>query len=514
MSDISNFEWRNVHNNLHVRVKHFRTPITDGPDNQDLANAGWEKGLQSLRDYLSEAESLDAPLRAVGSGWSLSEAAVCSDTMINAAPLDFHLLHLPPDWLHHQAKPGNYVFAQCGTTIAQLNETLEANGLALPTSGASNGQTIVGAAATGTHGAALKIGGIQDYIVGIHLLCGSNGEYWIERESDQVASQSLCDRLGAKLIRNNKLFDAAVVGLGSFGLIHAVMLRVDAKYYLERYRDFFAWETVRNCIGTLDLGGLPLPHPGVVPDHVEFEFSPYSIKSGTGVASMTVMYRHGARCEGLPAITGCLTSLYNALSFHWLDDLTDWLPWIIPPFINRTIRIAPEFASVHDCDTPGKMFGAIDLKAEIVMLSCEIGVRLEDALQTIDTLIDTAGAYPFPGAIGLRYVKRTPALLALNKYGVGHGSRFNQTCAVEMTALGSKRTLKFYQKAWKALDDAGIPHTFHVGKCNNLDKSGMRSKWGADVIEDWIAARRSVLATPQSRRLFSNEMLDRLGMAD
>ena len=127
------------------------------------------------------------------------------------------------------------MFAQCGTTVLELNQVLEAKGLALPTSGASNGQTIAGAIATGTHGAANSVGAMQDFVVGLHVIGEDGRHYFIERASRPVVSPSFVARLGAEVRRDDQLFDAALVSFGSFGLVHAVLLEVVPLYVLERH---------------------------------------------------------------------------------------------------------------------------------------------------------------------------------------------------------------------------------------------------------------------------------------
>jgi FAD/FMN-containing dehydrogenase len=112
------------------------------------------------------------------------------------------------------------VFAQCGVQIKTLNTLLAEKALALPTSGASNGQTIAGAVSTGTHGAANQVGAMQDFILGIHIVAEGGKHYWVERASNHVVTQEFCDWIGAARIRDDKLFRAMVVGFGSFGLVH------------------------------------------------------------------------------------------------------------------------------------------------------------------------------------------------------------------------------------------------------------------------------------------------------
>src|SRR4029079_4308275 len=111
-------------------------------------------------------------------------------------PLNVHAVGLPAEDVASSAvDPSRLVFAQCGTSVRELSATLETHGLSLPTSGASNGQTICGAISTGTHGSARRVGSMQDFILGLHLLADDGRHYWIERTSRPVVSQAFCQKL-------------------------------------------------------------------------------------------------------------------------------------------------------------------------------------------------------------------------------------------------------------------------------------------------------------------------------
>lgn len=65
-----------------------------------------------------------------------------------------------------------------------LNDALEKarpERLALPTCGASNGQTIVGATQTGTHGSAHAYGPMPNYVRALHIVAEGGKHYLIAR---------------------------------------------------------------------------------------------------------------------------------------------------------------------------------------------------------------------------------------------------------------------------------------------------------------------------------------------
>src|SRR5262245_28865182 len=87
-----------------------------------------------------------------------------------------------------RSKSQRMVFAQCGVLIKTLSAYLEARGLSLSTSGASNGQTIAGAISTGTHGAANAFGSIQESVLGLHMIAEGGKHYFIQRATRPAVS--------------------------------------------------------------------------------------------------------------------------------------------------------------------------------------------------------------------------------------------------------------------------------------------------------------------------------------
>jgi len=69
--------------------------------------------------------------------------------------------------------------------------------------------------------------------------------------------------LGAILVRDDHLFNAALVSFGSFGVIHGVVIEAEPLALLEATRKRLPLNAdLRRAIRTLDLTGLALPHRG------------------------------------------------------------------------------------------------------------------------------------------------------------------------------------------------------------------------------------------------------------
>ena len=485
--------WVNKHRNLSERVWRHYDASNRGAD---PAGPRWRGGLAHLNSILSDAQSTGRRVRAVGSRWSLSPWAVCPDVMINTTPLNCHAVGVEPDELSTSAvDPDRIVFAQCGAEVRELSETLEERGLSLPTSGASNGQTICGAIATGTHGSARRVGSMQDFILGLHVLAEDGKQYWIERASAPVVSASFCQRLGATLLRDDLLFRAAVVGLGSFGIVHAVMFEAAPGFLLEVHRRQLDWPQVAHAAATLELDGLGLPSEEE-PFHLDIAVNPYSAKRGEGGAIVTAMYKRKLRPMP-PRAAGDTAMVPGVDLLAMSGTFANFAPATIRAGVNAMFTSMMKATERPPLGTHGQVFPTTALIGR--SLSTEIGVDLANAGQALGTLIDVANRYSFPGLFGVRYVQRSDALLAFTK--------FETTCTIEMTGAGGPRTQNFYARAWAALDKAGIPYTQHWGKINNTTAASLRTRWGSSV-DQWIAARQSLLS-PAGRRLFSNDILSR-----
>jgi FAD/FMN-containing dehydrogenase len=136
-------------------------------------------------------------VRVIGSGHSWSDHFSSQQLMLN---LDKYNSVLAID------KEAKTITVQSGIKLWELNHVLDINGLALINLGSINKQSIAGAVSTGTHGS------------GINFSC----------IADQVLSFSLIKASGAKIILNKgeEQFNAAIIGLGTLGIISEVTLQV------------------------------------------------------------------------------------------------------------------------------------------------------------------------------------------------------------------------------------------------------------------------------------------------
>jgi FAD/FMN-containing dehydrogenase len=499
-----NYSFRNKHKNVETSVARLYNVWNRTSAGHEPAQQRWRAGLNALRRIVEHAEAAGRRVRAYGGGWSLSDCASCPDFLVNTKPLNYLSIGLKQSQLRAPWAPkkGLLVFAQCGLHVMELHRAIEAAGLALPTSGASNGQTIAGAIATGTHGAAWGYGAMQEAVRGIHLVVSGGRHVYLERASEPVVTNSFITTLGAERIADDSLFDAALVSFGSFGLVHALLLEALPLYQLAKHR-FRADHATAYDLLDLDFQKFARAHPGLPPAnpyHYEVTFNPYRAGAGERGAFLTAMYQLPG---GTPVPEGATSGGHepgdDVLAF--LGALTDFTPDTIPHLTSQLVEAQLKPAS-GEIATPGSTFGSTSIRGNIV--SAELGVGIADARRALEAIVEVARSFAFPGVIAARFVKASRATLAFTRFAP-------VTCTIELPGTGSDRTTGFHDRTFARLDALGIPFTLHWGQCGDFSPARVRRAHGG-AVDSWLAERTRLLSNA-GKRTFSNAFLERCGLA-
>ena len=495
--------WRNWHETVTQQIRRFDVARNDDESRSTLAH--YNATARRLRELIGEAVDSGLSLRAVGGGWSFSSVAATDGIVLDTRRLNYRF-HLGPESLAPGYDPAiRPVLLQCGISVADVHRYLAQRGQALRTCGASNGQTIAGALGTGTHGAAIDVGAVQDYVVGIHLAATPDETVWLERSDRKVLSDAAVAALGARRIcDDDELYDAALVSFGSFGLVLGVAIEPDALFFLHAFRaaaklDDAWWEAVR----TMDFGGVTLPGPaGRRPYHFELNHNP--IDAADAVMA-TAMYRESQRPPGakIPTVEGgigrgdSLVDVIGALTDTW-DGVT--------PLALLVFKLGYKaFPKEGFAGTPGEIFKDTSTRGRAA--SSAMGVPLEHAQQALALARAAVRKHDAPAFIAMRFVKAGRAVLGFTMHQP-------VTCVIEVDGAFSDRTLAAQSATWRALEQAGIPYTFHWGKMNDLDAAKVRARWGDARVDRWIEARRRILPTPAARRVFDNAFTLHLDLSD
>jgi len=491
-------EWPNQHQTFTETIKDLYI-VANEPALDALE--GYNDTTKGLQRLISEAIKTNTPIRSLGAGWSWTKIATVKDGIM----IDTKQLNTTMNISIQSVVPGykgdikKLLFAQCGNGIWELNDELRGKKLSLKTCGASNGQTIVGAMSTGAHGSTIDVGGVQDFVVGMHIIFGADRHIYLERKSTPIVSASFIQNLETELVQDDDLFNAALVSFGSFGIIHGVMIVTEDLFLLETYRERIAFDDpLKKAMETLDFSALNLPGGNDRPFHFSVSINPYDIKNG---AYVSTFYKRPYRDDYVRPV-------HNAAGIGPGDDapcfigkLTDVIPALVPTVVNKLLGGALK-PYAKQFGTLGEIFDNTLLHGKL--LSTALGFPISVINRVTDLLLavnKTDG--PFSGLFAYRFIKKTDAML-----GFTHFPDF--TCIVELDGIFSHTTQNFYSAVWKRLDEEKIPFTFHWGKMVDLNPERIARMYGS-ATDSWIAARNKILDA-ETMKVFTNPLLKEWGL--
>ncbi len=490
-------EWENKHETFKEKIN----------DLYELANDealgaldGYNDTTKGLQKILKDAIKNNLSLRTIGAGWSWTRITTATDgLMLDTKPLNSTINISSKSVIPaYKGDPKKLIFAQCGNGIWELSAELRQKKLSLKTTGASNGQTIVGAMSTGAHGSAFDVGGVQDYVVGMHIILSPTRHIWLERKTAPIVSDFFLGKLETVCVQDDDLFNAALVCFGSFGIIHGVMVETEELFLLEGYMRRMPYDNaLKKVMETLDFSSANLPCGNERPYHFAVSLNPYDMKKGAFVYSM---YKRPYREDYIRHVVdpkGCGPG-DDAACF--IGKLTQAIPALVPGIVNKLISGALKpYEKIFG--TLGEIFNNTGLHGKL--LSAAIGIPITHIVKVVDLMLElnkTDG--PFVGLIALRFIKKSKATLAFTRYDF--------TCILELDAAFSTATTKFYKLAWKKLEAEKIPFTFHWGKMNEYTPKRINDMYGKDAVS-WIAARNKLLDA-DGLKVFSNPTLQQWGL--
>lgn len=188
------------------------------------------------------------PAALVGRGWSFSNIIGADrgkkrESMLLCDGLAGSIM-IPRGDLAVEVLEGHVALTGGGTRFRELLDwAATRHGRSVMTSGTHLGATVAGAIATATHGSRLGYGGMQNMIMGLHIVTGLNESVWIERRREPVLTGAAADKLnvpgaGFRVIRDDDMFEDALVHLGCMGIVNCAAIRlVDDKAFEVLRRD-------------------------------------------------------------------------------------------------------------------------------------------------------------------------------------------------------------------------------------------------------------------------------------
>lgn len=464
---------------------------------------------QSVQAALLAALSSGSAARAIGSGHSYSDVATTPDILIDTHGLDalsstsapltgqlsqavlkspLQLALAPIDWPSYD--PENnlaLIEMEAGITIRNLNPQLTARNVGLTNMGGYDGQTMVGAISTSTHGSGIGLGPFPDMVRSLVLattgkwngttISGSdpgNGIYYYRIEpSDGITDPTKYTDPLVQLIQDDDCFYASICNMGCFGIIYSVVLEVMQAYWLTETRSITSLDKVFAALQ-------PNPkNPGSVPDvlletrNYEVLIQPYPIK-GIEVVTMDPnsppsTYYPYFMClvtqrNIAPAPSG--TPKARPETPDWLGRLLDIALHVEPTFTPAAVDIS--LFTLIDSNYVNRSYDIYNLGlAGDVGFAAEIGFSLEDAqgnytIESFQNAIDeihaiaqrarTVGQQYQTSAFSLRFVNASQAQVSM--------MQGRKTAMIEMDMLtgtyASQEIMYRYETNMYAL--GGRPH--------------------------------------------------------
>ncbi|MCG8307370.1 MAG: FAD-binding protein [Cytophagales bacterium] len=252
------YTWHNATNNVRVTPLRFFYPT----DEFDIA------------EIVKDAEQQSLKVRAVGSGHSFSEVAVCKDYLLSMKKMD-SVEKTDAGLLKEACKHKHLVTLGAGTILMELNKKLDKMGLALPNMGAVDFQTVSGALLTGTHGTGINQPAFPDMVRSIHMVGTGGKMYQIEPDDGITDPVRHTDKHGdsIELIQDDRDFYSAVLGFGGMGIVYKVTMEVKPAFWMKESREIVKWSALREQLLSGEFMDM-VEHT----DFVAFRVNPYEVK--------------------------------------------------------------------------------------------------------------------------------------------------------------------------------------------------------------------------------------------
>ncbi len=548
-------EWQNQLANQVVQPLHYYKPVSlNHPRDKD-----------SIVNILKKALETGNTVKAAGSGHSYSDIATTPDFFIDTHSLNaisdltrpitgqlsqemlqskLQLGLQPIAWPNYDPDNHHALFeTEAGITIKDLNDALCARNLGLMNMGGYDGQTIMGAISTSTHGSGISLQPFPDMLESLvlattgrwngHCIDTTSGKsevylYRIER-TNGITDPAKYNDPTIILIQDDNCFNSVICSMGCMGVVYSIVMKVMQMYWLSETR----YETTLDKV--MELLAPNSSNAGSIPDklkdvrNLEVLVHPYPM-DGLKVLEMNPntapeTYYPYFKCliterqivadpggilerKGHRNFFTQLAGMFK-LSFEIIVGIMNHIPEIIPIIVNTALK------GLVDTNYINKYWHIYGLGLnQDAGFATEIGFSLEKedgsytqehfqaAVDKIHAIAQNArvnGLQYQSSPFSLRFVKASDAHLSM-MHGVN-------TCMIEMDmttgTYGGPEIMMRYQNGMYAL--GGRPHWGlefdHLTGSNDLLQQLYPN------LENWM----NVYNQFNSEGTFNNKSTDRLG---
>jgi FAD binding domain/D-arabinono-1,4-lactone oxidase len=409
----------------------------------------------------------------------------------------------------------NLVRGGSGNTIKEMNEFLWLHGKSFPVLGGFDGQTLGGVFTTGTHGSVFTRGPLAEMISSIDLVV-PNGEFMrIEPTlgiTDPIALTR--ERPDLRLIQNDEYYHAALINMGTMGVVHSFILHVTEAFHMNEIRTLSNISELKDKISDGKIynlagaSGKPADLEKIQPKisngkdngfknqpigayHLEFLLNPHSDK-------VIITSRHpievaakqdsefqfeppgrnlirtiqlGARFSR-PLIPTWFQDNFNALLSWTLDQIIKLAPRLVPGLIDSSMDTLIDAAYT---DRSFNVFNVGEGTNEIPALAASIYIPIDsdDFLKAVDLIRTVAAEFAkdrkqyATGPASMRFIKKTEAMMGCDTY----------YCSFEFIFTASTKYALDMVEAYEAALKEGLgPEKVKVHWGQLIGKGGGRGK--------------------------------------
>jgi hypothetical protein len=490
--------WRNYHGTGTCEAAtRFALRAGDAPRGRDELAAA----ARAVQVWLADAAAAGRRVRPLGAGWSPSNINIASESWLLHTRRFNRCFRIAVDNVRRGVDAAALMLVEAGALVDEVSDKLEAQGRSLWTSGAGNGQTFAGAAATGTHGSMIAHGGIQDHIRALQIVTPA-GIFWIEPAAG-VMSDAFIAATGSVPLRDDELFAAAQLPVGALGIVTALVVDSVPRFLIRPIQNLRTVD--RAALAWLAVGDFRRFSAAYAldrdPDFVQMIVNPY--KPFKRPAMLRFLYREPWRDDYPRATPGQLGAGYDALSL--LGRLLNDYPWARGALLQYAMKLG--YASGPDVDDPpvyGSWGEGLDTHRPLAdLFNASVTIDRADLARAFELICAVYARHGGSTVVTLRFMRRAGGLLA--------PARFAHNAVIDFDGPRSRRTAEAYARVVDRLDAEGVAFTRHWGKSCNLDAARVAADYGEDF-RRWCRARDRLLPDPAHWTLFRSAVLDGLGL--
>ncbi|HEY4826752.1 MAG TPA: D-arabinono-1,4-lactone oxidase [Solirubrobacteraceae bacterium] len=455
--------------------------------------------IEQVCEIVQAAEAAGVTVRAVGSGHSWSDVALTRGFLLLPTGLA-EPLPSGPDFLREDWKDRDLVQTQAGIRIRELNSYLDGRGLGLLNMGGYDHQTVAGVISTSTHGSGMEFGPLNDFVRSFDIVGAGGAVYRIEPADGPTDRGAYEEAYGDSrtLIKDDHWFNAAVVGMGSMGVICTVTLEVRSKYYLREVRTFHTWDEVR---AQLTNGKVLQTNR-----HYEVLFSPYHVKHAYPCLVTTRNITTNPSHKPLDKRSRNWAVEF-ASAFPLTPDILNLVAGLRPNWSPRMLESAMRALIKKEYDNVSYKVLNIGTANLLPAYSTEIGVPMDGRhIEAADAIIGAAGEERKLGdvyqssPISFRFVRASDAYMSM--------MNGRDTMMIELIQLsradGGYVLNAAYEEALGKL--GGRPHW---GQVNTLTAAGGLLETMYPRYRDWLDIYRQL----NSSGVFDSPFTERVGIS-